>query len=208
MRRLLCVLLMMAFALPVTAVGEERAFSASVLAQREDVTAYIDENGLTRVYRFSDQPFACEISQGLEAVAFVDFVELMLQGCTLPRLTLALISRQPIEARLVEITSGGEVWRFPIMPQASEYDATYYEDYGVILSQEGIPLLQGMGKGRGEYPFALYADEEAETPLVTGTLLLPKEQASQLYQLFVELGGLEQPMEQANASYPATRRKQ
>lgn len=201
MRRLFALLLSFTLLLALPAQGEEGTFDLVRLEAAEGLFTFIDANGLDTVYRFSDQPFPCQISdEDMEANAFVDFVALALEGLVAARLTVSVISPESLDATELRVTVGKEDWRFAVVPVVSEYDLMFYEDYGVCLSDQGLPLLQAMADSRADsFAFALLQGEETR---LTGEIQLPAQAAQSLYDLFLACGGSQQPLELLQGSWP------
>ena len=97
MRRLLLLVLTLSLLRPLPAMGEEGGFDLSILEAREDIYSFQDNGMVDTVYRFSDQPFFCQVEGSeVETVAFLDFESLALEGCVVPRHSLSTTSFAPL----------------------------------------------------------------------------------------------------------------
>lgn len=199
MRKLLTLLLLLF--LPLTA-GGETVFDTERLLAVENLNIYVDDNGTDTVYRFPDAPLpaVCDGAE-VEVFALLDFIELAQEGVTAPRLTLSCTSMSPLNAQALRLDFAGKRWRFPVLPATYEYDAVYYEDYGVCLGSQALPLLRAMARaGDAEIPFALEAEGE---PCLTGVLTLTKEHPlASRYQLFLDCRGDKQPLDTLSRRWP------
>lgn len=206
MRRLLLLVLLLSLLLPLPVLGEEGGFDLSLLEAREDVYSFQDNGLVDTVYRFSDQPFFCQVEDGeAEVVAFLDFLSLALEGCVVPRLSLSTTSYEPLYADTLLLTVGNTHWRLSVSGAFSEYDAVYYEDVGFCFSADSLALLKAMARSKEEsFAFTLLSGEEE---LLSGQMPLPAEAAEKVYDLFQECGGEDQPLEAVAARWPFEKEK-
>ena len=158
------------------------------------------------VYRFSDQPFFCQVEGSeVETVAFLDFESLALEGCVVPRLSLSTTSFDPLYADTLLLTVGNTCWRLSVNGAFSEYDGVYYEDFGFCFSTDSLALLQAMARSREEsFAFTLLSGEEE---LLSGQMPLPAEAAGKVYDLFQECGGEDQPLDAVAERWPFEKEK-
>ena len=206
MRKVLLLTLLLSLLLPLPALGEADGFDLGRLEAVEGVYSFEDVNTVDMVYRFPDQPFLCQTDgEGTEVVAFIDFVSLALEGCVVPRLTLAVISPEPLYGDTLLLTVGGACWRLNVFSALSEYDGTYYEDYSFCFSADSLPLLSSLGGSKGkDAAFTLLDGEEA---LLSGTVAFSPEAVSTLYELFEDCGGKDQPLEAVAERWPFEKEK-
>lgn len=206
MRRLLLLTLIFSLLLPLPVLGEGGGFDLSALESREDVYAFQDTGTADTVYRFSDQPFLCRTENpDVQAVAFLDFLDLALEGCVTPRLTLALESPEALYGDALLLTVGKDRWRLTLTSVISEYDGVYYEDYAFCFSQDSLPLLEAMARGKAENcSFTLLDGEEV---LLSGEMPLPAEAAQTVYDLFAQNGGSAQALDAVAERWPFEKSK-
>lgn len=206
MRRLLLLVLTLSLLLPLPAMGEEGGFDLSILEAREDIYSFQDNGMVDTVYRFSDQPFFCQVEGSeVETVAFLDFESLALEGCVVPRLSLSTTSFDPLYADTLLLTVGNTCWRLSVNGAFSEYDGVYYEDFGFCFSTDSLALLEAMARSREEsFAFTLLSGEEE---LLSGQMPLPAEAAGKVYDLFQECGGEDQPLEAVAERWPFEKEK-
>lgn len=206
MRKVLLLTLLLSLLLPLPALGEERGFDLSLLEAVEGVYSFEDVNTVDMIYRFADQPFLCQTDgEGTEVVAFIDFVSLALEGCVVPRLTLAVISPEPLYGDTLLLTVGSACWRLAASSTLSEYDGIYYEDYGFCFSADSLPLLSSLGGSKGEN--AAFTLMEGDATLLSGTIAFSPEAVSTLYQLFEDCGGKEQLLDAVAERWPFAQEK-
>lgn len=201
MRRLLAMLLLLMTLLPLTAFGET-SFDMERLLAVEDLNVFVDDNGTDTVYRFPDPTLSAVCDDpDTEVFALLDLIDLAQEGLIAPRLTLSCTSFAPLNAQELCLDFAGKRWRFPVLPATYEYDAVYYEDYGICFSKDALPLLKAMARaGSAEIPFSLETEGE---PCLTGVLTLPDDHPlAERYQLFLDCRGAKQPLDTLSRRWP------
>ena len=120
MKRFLIILLILC--LPLTAFAEK---DRAALTEGLDCAVYLDVNQIDTVIRPLDQPFFGTVDAEGEMIAFIDYVEMPDQNATFMRLTLSLVTDEPVNAEALTIAFGKESYTFDVFPLTSEYDTVY-----------------------------------------------------------------------------------
>lgn len=206
MRRLLIVTLIFSLLLSLPALGEEAGFDLAALEAREDIYSFQDTGLVDTVYRFSDQPFSCQVErEDVEAVAFLDFLSLALEGCVVPRLTLSTTCPKPLYGDTLLLWVDGSCWRLSMSNASSEYDGIYYEDFSFCFAADSLPLLKALSRSTADsFAFTLLSGEEE---LLSGQMALPAQTAKAVYDLFEDCGGAAQALDAVAQRWPFTQEK-
>lgn len=206
MRRLLVLTLIFSLLFSLPALGEESAFDLAALEAREDMYSFQDTGLVDTVYRFSDQPFFCQVAQSdVETVAFLDFLSLALEGCVVPRLTLSTTSPQPLYGDTLLLWVDGSCWRLSVSSASAEYDGIYYEDFSFCFASDSLPLLKALSRSKAEsFDFTLLSGEEE---LLSGQMPLPPQTAKTVYDLFEDCGGTAQALDAVAQRWPFAQEK-
>lgn len=194
--KLLAVLLALCLA-GVPAGAEE--FQTARLEEMEGFSTYTEANHVDVVVRSGDQPYAgqVELADG-EMAVFLDFIQKADEGMTLLRLTLSLTSYDYVAASELTITVGQTDYTFPLFPEVTEYDMTYFEDYVICLTDESLPMVKAMARSKENiFPFRLTGVREVE-----GSITLPLDRVADLYDTYVDLGGLRQRLDLCREQWP------
>lgn len=177
MKRILAVLLILC--LPLAACAEK---DRAALTQGLDCAVYLDVNQIDTVIRPLNQPFFGTVDAEGEMVAFIDYVEIPDQSATFMRLTLSLVTNEPLDAQELTVAFGKQSYTFDVFPQTSEYDTVYYEDYCVLFNDDTLPMLKALGKNKAEITYVLTGDGATRS----GTLDIPAEAVKDLYDRFMK----------------------
>lgn len=175
MKRCLAILLLLC--LPLTAFAEK---DRAALTEGLDCAVYLDVNQIDTVIRPLDQPFFGTVDAEGEMIAFIDYVEMPDQNATFMRLTLSLVTDEPVNAEELTIAFGKESYTFDVFPLTSEYDTVYYEDYCVLFNEDTLPMLKALGRNKAEITYTLTGDQTR-----AGTLDIPAENVKALYERFM-----------------------
>lgn len=151
-------------------------------------TVQMDANGVDTVIRPDNQPYIAACDDSHELIAYVDFVEMPNQNGTFLRLTFSLISDEMTDIDTLRIDSASDSWIFDTTHAIDEYDDTYYEDFSVVLGEDGMDMMKALTKK----DLSLAVTLEGETDYVTATITFPSEDMKALYDRFVNAGGMEQ----------------
>lgn len=189
--------LMLVMLLCRTACAE--GFDQTMLEQREGYSIFRDANQVDTVVRPLSQPYGGEVdlTDGLLEV-FLDFVQVADEDMTFLRLTLSLTSCDYVAAREMTITVGGRDYVFQVQPQCAEYDLTYYEDFSVCLTDESLPMVKAMARSKQDtFPIRLVGNVTVE-----GSITLPLDEVADIYDTYVDLGGLSQRLDNCREEWP------
>ena len=175
MKRLLAILLLLC--IPFAALAEK---NRAALTAGLDCTIFLDMNQVDTIIRPMQLPFFGTVDAEGEMIAFLDYVEIPDLNGTFMRLTLSLVSDEPVNATELTITFGKNSYTFDVWPQTSEYDTVYYEDYAVTFDDDTLAMLKALSKNKAEVAYTLTGDS-----VVTGTLAIDADMVKDLYNRFV-----------------------
>ena len=212
MKKLLALLLILL--LPCAAMAEVDVLA---LQSTEGCMAYTASNGVDTVIRWTDQPFIgmTDVEDG-ELIAFLDYVDMPNEDAVFLRLTLSLVTPEMYAADTMTLTVGQKTYTFSVMPEISEYDTVYYEDYAVCLTEASLPILQDITKlgAKAEDAAALHEkyDLDGKPVLVTlscegeepihGSVVIPAENVKVIRDRYEEGGGLTQNLSRFDERWP------
>ena len=177
MKRILAVLLLLC--LPFAACAEK---DRAALTDGLDCAVYLDVNQIDTVIRPLNQPFFGTVDAEGEMIAFIDYVEIPDMSGTFMRLTLSLVTNEPVDAEELTIAFGKNAYTVDVFPQTSEYDTVYYEDYAVLFNDDTLPMLKALSKNKSEITYTLTG-----TSTRTGTLDIPAAEVKALYDRFMSV---------------------
>lgn len=177
MKRLLILLLLLC--LPFAAMAEK---DRAALTEGMDCAIFLDVNQIDTVIRPMQEPFFGTVDGEGEMIAFLDYVEIPDLNGTFMRLTLSLVSDDPLNAEELILTFGKNTYTFDVWPQTSEYDTVYYEDYAVTFDDKTIAMLKALSKNKAEVTYTLTGDD-----VRTGTLDIDADVVKELYNRFVKV---------------------
>lgn len=190
------MLVLSALLLASTAVAE---VDQARLTQGLDCTQQMMRNGVDTIIRMNNQPYiGTADAADCELVAYVDYADMPNMNGVFVRLMVSLITPEALYATEMTVACADGAWTFEVWPEVDEYDTTYYEDYAVCLSDEGMALLKALARGKGEATITLRDEERA----ISGTVPLPKEDMADLYDRFQAAGGLEQDFTHVREAWP------
>lgn len=176
MKKLLIFVLLLC--LPLLATAE---LDRALLTDGLDCAVYLDVNQIDTVIRPLDQPFFGTVDGEGEMIAFIDYVEIPDRNGTFMRLTLSLVTNEPLNAEEMTIAFGKKSYTFDVWPVTTEYDTVYYEDYCVVFDDKTLPMLKELSKNTKEITYVLTGDGVRQ-----GTLAIPAEQVKELYNRYTK----------------------
>jgi len=171
-----CLIIFLLICLPFAAVAE---LDRELLTDGLDCAVYLDANQVDTVIRPMNQPFFGTVDAEGEMIAFLDYVEMPDFSGTFMRLTLSLVTYEPVNAEKLTLSFGKESYDFEVWPVTGEYDTVYYEDYAVTFSDETITMLKALGRHTGEVTYLLEGDGSR-----SGTIDFPEGEVKALYDRF------------------------
>lgn len=195
--------LLLALCLAVPAAFADDTFNVAALQQDDDLYAFTHPGTLDTVYRMLNQPYfgQAEFPEYGSLAAYVDYVTLVDLDATLLRLMVSIEVFDPIGADEMRLTVGGKAYTFAVTYDQSEYDGLYMEDYAVCLTDASLPLLKAIAQQKQDAPIPVELLYQGEA-VFTGLVIIPGEDAADLYDHFVDLGGLRQQLKQLDESWP------
>lgn len=139
-----------------------------------------------------NQPFRGEMDDGLLKVS-VDYVEKADLGMTLIRLAVQIEVFDNVYADKIAITVGGKTYAFAVRAEVFEYDGVYQEDHYICLTDASLPFLKALAQQKKDEPIPVVFLREGEAVL-EGRVVIPGEDAAQIYDRFINLGGKTQDL--------------
>ncbi|MBQ7138096.1 MAG: hypothetical protein IJO39_03770 [Clostridia bacterium] len=197
-RFLACLMLLMLF---TPALAE---LDLSPLKDDPDWTAFPVSNSVNTFYRAANQPYHGQVDEGFdgELVAYVDYITLVDAGVTVPRLMLCTVAWDlPLNAQEVRLTVGKTRYTLAASHTESEYDGVYMEDYESCLVGDGLALLKTIAqqKTNAFIPVELLLDGSV---VFSGQVIIPGEEAAQIYDRYIDMGGKTQNVKALEALWP------
>ncbi len=201
MKQLMALLL--ALFLSTGAAFSEATFDVSALKQDENLYSFTHPGTLDTVYRMVNQPYFGQVDESSDGslVAYVDYVTLVDHDATLLRLMVSIEAFAPVGADEMRLTAGGKTYTFAVTYDQSEYDGLYMEDYAVCLTDASLPLLKAIAQQKKDDPIPVELLYLGET-VFSGLVVIPGEEAAELYDRFIDLGGKQQPLKKLDELWP------
>lgn len=147
-----------------------------------------------------NQPYMGEMEDGMLMV-WVDYIEKLNPEVTLLRLAVSVMIYDPMWADTVTLTVGGKAYAFAVEADQYEYDGIYTEDYITCLTDASLPFLKAVAQQKQDDPVTVSFSCGGEVVL-TGQVIIPGEEAAQLYDRFVDLGGKQQELKSLDDMWP------
>ena len=197
-------LLLLLCCLPAAVLAE---VDVMALQQTANMQVFPASNGVDTVIRPADQPFVgvTELEDG-EMIAYLDYIDMPNANRVFLRLTISIVTPDLYAADTLALTVGKKTYAFSVQPEINEYDAVYYEDYAVCLTEESLPILQDIIKlgAKTEDAAALHEkygldDKPVRVTLscegmesICGSVVLPAESVKAVCDRYEEVGGMTQ----------------
>lgn len=170
------------------------------LEQTPGYTVFADVDGANTVVRPPNQPFLGTMSGDGSLIAYLDLVELPNHNAVAPRLTIALELSDRLNADTVTLRFGGSAYCFAATPVISDYDMTYYEDYGLYLVGAAQPLMQALVHANGDLIDVLLTAEDGAA--LEGSVALSADEVTAILARYEEVGGTAQDLNGMEAITP------
>ncbi len=202
MRKLL-MLLTIAMLLISAALAE---FDTEPLRLDEDHFVFTDEGTLDTVYRPVHQPYLGQLDETWEGdlIAYAEFVTLVNEGVTVPRLLICTVAYDmPLRADQAAVMVGKTKYIFPVSAVEAEYDGQYLEDHAICLAGEGLEMLRAIARQKTDAPVAVELISLGEI-VFSGQVIISGDDAAELYDRFVDLGGRQQNLRAVEERWPCT----
>ncbi len=167
------------------------------LEQTPGYTVFADVNGVDTVVRPPNQPFLGTLAGDGSLIAYIDLVELPNHDAVALRLTLALELPDRLNADAVTLQCGGSVYDFAVVPVVSDYDMTYYEDYGLFLVGDAQPLMRALARAEGEAMTVTLTSEDGAS--LSGSIVFPEDEVTAIWARYEEIGGTAQDLSSVEA---------
>ena len=132
-----------------------------------------------------------------------DYITLVDADVTLLRLVMSIEAYDPICADQMRLTVGKKTYTFDVTYDQDEYDGLYMEDYAVCLTDASLPLMKTIAQQKKDEPIAVEFLSLGET-IFAGEVIIPGQEAAQLYDRFIDLGGKKQELKRLDATWPCT----
>lgn len=190
---------MMIFLLLACAPALAEGFDQAALEQTENCDVYMDINHVDTIVRPRSQPYEGAVNlEDASLEVYLDYICMPSEDTTFLRLTLSLTSYEFVGANELGITVGGKEYVFNVFPETYEYDMTYYEDYIVCMTDQSLPMIKAMARSKSDtFPVRLAGAEE-----ITGAITLPLDEVAEIYDTYIDLGGLQQHLDACRDLWP------
>lgn len=181
----------------------------SMVKEDPDWYAFPVPGSVNTVWRAANQPYIGQVDEGFEGeiVTYVDYITLVDAEVTVPRLMLCTVSWDlPLNAQEVRLTVGKTRYTLTATHTESEYDGVYMEDYESCLIGDGLSLLKAIAQQKTDAPIPveLLCDGSA---VFSGLVVIPGDEAAQIYDRYIDMGGKKQNTKALEALWPCTAEK-
>lgn len=193
MKRFLAVLLFLPLLLS-SALAHE--VNLSVLLEGIEYTEREDLNGIDTMYRPAAQPWRFETENGRLRV-YLDYVDAVNDDMLFLRLTMNFSVYEKLVTPHMAFTVDGKTWIATAKVNAEEYDGTYYHDYMLYFTDETDDLLKAIVRAEGLVTVNIDGLEPFHAELE-----LPAEEMADLYDRYVNAGGMRQHFEIYHSMWP------
>ena len=200
MKRFMAFLLALLLAAPA-ALAE---FDTAPLKDDPALYSYTLPGTVNTAYRPVNQPYIGQVDEGFDGdlVVYVDYLTLVDEGATLLRLTVSTtVFDYPLNAQEFRLTVGGKRYTITAGHEESEYDGLYMEDYSACLTDASLPLLKAIAQQKQDAPIPVELLSLGDV-VFSGLVIIPGEEAAELYDRFVDLGGKKQALKQLDELWP------
>lgn len=201
MKRLLaCFLILGLLLVPAAA---ESAFDNESLLLEEGLYSFTHPGTANTVVRPENQPYFGQVDEGYDGdlLVYVDYVILPDLDATLIRLFLSTTTFDALTAQEIRLTVGDKQWTFTVDYDQSEYDGIYMEDYIICLTDASLTFLKAVAQQKKDDPIPVEFLVDGEVAL-SGLVIIPGQDAADLYDLFIDLGGKMQPLKDYDELWP------
>lgn len=196
----LCCLLLMA-----SLASAENVFDNAALRQMENAMVFNPTPGSvdTVVRPPLNQPYIGQVDEPYDGflVAYVDYIILPDYDATLLRLMVATEAFDPIKADEMRLTVSGRRYTFAMDSRWEEYDGIYMEDYTTCLTDASLPLLKAIAQTKQDAPIPVEFLSLGEV-VFAGQVVIPGDDAADLYDRFINLGGKKQDLKKLDDVWP------
>jgi len=167
-----------------------------LLLEGLEYTAREDLNGVDTMYRPASQPWRFETDNGRLRV-YLDYVDNVTDDVLFLRLTLNFSAWEKLITPHITFTVDGKTWTATAETNVEEYDGTYYHDYMLYFTDETDDLLKAIIRAES----AVTVDIDGLEPF-HAELTLPAEEMADLYDRYVNAGGMHQHFEIYHSVWP------
>ena len=161
-------------------------------------------NSVNTVWRAANQPYIGQLDEGFdgELVAYGDYLTLVDAEVTVPRLMLCTVVWDlPLNAQELRLTVGKNRYTLSATHTESEYDGVYMEDYETCLVGDGLSLLKAIAQQKSDAPIPVELLSGGSV-VFSGQVVIPGEEAAQIYDRFIDMGGKKQNLKPLEALWP------
>ena len=191
--------------LMMTAVLAESPFDVAELRRTENMNIFTPYGSVDTVVRPLNQPYLGQADMPADGgmIAYVDYITLVDADVTLLRLVVSIEAYDPISADQMRLTVGKKTYTFDVTYEQSEYDGLYMEDYTVCLTEASLPLMKAIAQQKKDTPIPVEFLSLGEL-VFSGSVIIPGQEAAQLYDRYIDLGGKKQELKRLDATWPCT----
>ena len=194
---------LMALLFLLTAALAESPFDVAELRRTENMNVYTPYGTVDTVVRPLNQPYIGQVDAPYDGglIAYVDYITLVDAEVTLLRLVVSIEAFEPITADQMRLTVGKKTYTFDVTYEQSEYDGLYMEDYAVCLTDASLPLMKAIAQQKKDAPIPVEFLSLGEK-VFEGKVIIPGQEAAQLYDRYIDLGGKKQELKRLDATWP------
>ncbi len=191
--------------LMMTTALAESAFDVEALRGTENMNIFTPYGSVDTVVRPLNQPYIGQVDAPWDGglIAYVDYITLVDADATLLRLVVSIEAFEPVTADQMRLTVGKKTYTFDVTYEQSEYDGLYMEDYAVCLTDASLPLMKAIAQQKTDAPIPVEFLSLGET-VFAGMVIIPGQEAAQLYDRYIDLGGKKQELKRLDATWPCT----
>lgn len=179
-------------------------FDTAPLKEDGELSVFTPYGTVDTVYRPVNQPYMGQPDEGMDGAldAFVDYITLVDAEVTLLRLVISTVSYDmPFNATEIRLTVGKKQYTFAVTHEESEYDGVYMEDYTTCLVGEGLNMLKTVAQQKTDEPVHVELLSLGDV-VFSGLVIIPGEEAAQIYDRWIDLGGKQQALKLLEETWP------
>lgn len=195
MKKLLALLMLLTL-MPCAAMAD---FDTDTLLEQPGLTQSLDASWNT-IYSLPMPFYMGEVEDG-ELLVTLDYIHHAEVEMTLVRVDVLLMLEDMLRADTVTFTVGGKCYAFSVTAEVFEYDGIYQEDYAICLTDAGLPFLKALAQQKKDDPIPVEFLVEDEVRL-SGVVVIPGDDAAEIYDLYIDLGGKTQELKSINDLWP------
>lgn len=197
MKKWLCLLL----ALVLGCISAAAEFDFSALKEMENAIVSLVPGTADTIVRPMRMPYQGEFGED-DLIANLDYIILPDQEVVALRICLSVSLFEPMQADQVAVTLDGKCYTFTVTPEVAEYDGIYMEDYALVMTNDSMPLMKALSKGKQEQTMTVVFTCTADDMQRTGSIPMPAQDVKALLTEYASFGGEEQDLSLIAERFP------